>query len=298
MKRNTLLVGEIHRDALKILEDNTRVTKINTETFLRAGKFPDVEAIVLRTFTPLKKAELDKLPQLKEVVICSVGTDNLDLELLKQRNIHLIHIPGTNANSVAEHTLYLLLSLLREDSKKPFAELKGKTVGIIGLGAIGKLVAKKLVGFEARLFAFDVIEQDLAVLKDLRVEMKDYDSVLKEADIVTIHVPLNKYTEKLVTVNSFAKMKKNCFFVNTSRAEVIDEIALLQAYRDSKFRGIALDVCSPQLKDELLKESLDSNNLMKKNVIITDHCAAQGEDSFREQCLKPVEEFVKFLKNN
>ncbi|MBS3169382.1 hypothetical protein J4210_02765 [Candidatus Woesearchaeota archaeon] len=282
---NTLLVGEIHLSAEELLGKNTQLLKITNEQFLQTKSFPDVQAVVLRTFTPLKTAELQKFPELRYVVACSVGTDNLDLGALKQRNIQLVHCPGTNANSVAEHTLYLMLSLLREDAQKPYAELKNKTVGLIGFGAIGKLVAKKLQGFQARLIAFDVIEQDPKVLTELGVEMKDYDTVLREADLLTIHVPLNRHTEKMITSTSFERMKWNCFLINTSRAEVVHEEDLLQEYRDGRFRGIALDVCSPQLKEKM----------NKGNVLITDHCAAQGEDSFREQCIKPVEEFVRIM---
>ncbi len=284
----TLLIGEIHPDAKQLLEQNTKLTKVSNDHFLQTSSFPEIEAVVLRTFTPLKASELQKMPKLKYVVICSVGTDNLDLELLKQKNIQLIHCPGTNANSVAEHTLYLILSLLREDSKKPFAELKGKTVGVLGFGAIGKLVAKKLQGFDAKVLAFDVIPQDQELVKQLNVTMVDQQTLLKQAEIITVHVPLNKYTEKMVNKDCFALIKRNSFFVNTSRAEVIDEEALINEWKSGKFRGVGVDVCSPQF----------ASLMGKGNVIITDHCAALGEDSFREQCVKPVEEFIKTLKKN
>ncbi len=285
---NTLLIGEIHPDAKLLLEQNTTLTKITNDHFLQTSSFPEIEAVILRTFTPLKAVELQKLPKLKYVVICSVGTDNLDLELLKQKNIHLVHCPGTNANSVAEHTLYLILSLLREDSKKPYAELKGKTVGVLGFGAIGKLVAKKLQGFDANVLAFDVIPQDPEIVKQLHTTMVDQETLLKQAEIITVHVPLNKYTEKMVNKNCFTLIRKNSFFINTSRAEVIDEQALINEWKNGKFRGVGVDVCSPQF----------ASQMGKGNLIITDHCAAQGEDSFREQCLKPVEEFVKKIKQN
>lgn len=283
---NTLLIGEIHPDAKHLLEQNTKLTKVTNDQFVQTHSYPEIEAVVLRTFTLLKAVELQKLPKLKYVVICSVGTDNLDLELLKQKNIQLVHCPGTNANSVAEHTLYLMLSLLREDSKKPFAELKGKTVGILGFGAIGKIVAKKLQGFEAKVLAFDVIPQDQDVVRQLQVTMVDQETLLKNAEIITVHVPLNKYTEKMVNKDCFSLMRQNSFFVNTSRAEVIDEEALIETWKEGKFRGVGVDVCSEQF----------AAKMGRGNVLITDHCAAQGEDSFREQCFKPVEEFLKKLE--
>ncbi len=279
----TLLIGEIHPEAHELLKSKTDLQQINNEHFCSAfptEQFKEVEALILRTFTPCRKHELNYMPNLKYIVSCSVGTNNLDLEEMKQKNIELIHVPGTNANSVAEHTLYLIMSVLREDAKKPVAELKNKTVGIIGFGAIGKIVAKKLAGTECKIIAFDVIEQKPEVLAELKTTIKTFDEVVSEADVLTIHVPLNKHTEGLINLETFSKMKQNSFFINTSREEVIDEQALLQ--QQDKFRGIGLDVYSDKLKKSL-----------QGNIVLTDHIAAQGEESFRQQCLQPVEKFLE-----
>jgi D-3-phosphoglycerate dehydrogenase len=279
----TLLVGEIHPEAKRMLEENTELRLISNDEFVEEVDLPSVEAVVLRTFTRLSEKDLDKLPDLKYVVSCSVGLNNLDLDALKKKGIKLIHCPGSNANSVAEHTLYLILSLIRKN--KPFPELKSKTVGIIGLGYIGKVVARKLLGFEAKVIAFDVIPQNPEVLKELRVEMKSFDEVVREADVLTVHVPLNKHTENLINGKVFEEMKEGVFFVNTSRAEVIDEEALLKNIM--KFNGLGLDVYSDDLKEKLANE---------KNVILTDHVGAQGEDSFKEMCLRPVNTFLEDVK--
>ena len=276
----TLLVGQIDEKALNLLENNTELQKVTMEDFPN-NNYPEVQAIVLRTYTELREQQLSLLPNLKYVVSCSVGLNNLDMDLLKEKNIELIFCPGSNSNSVAEHTLFLLLSLLRQE--KPFPELKGKTVGIIGFGFIGKLVAKKLLGFGAKIIAFDVIEQEQKVLDDLQVEMKSFEEVAKEADILTVHVPLNKFTKHLISDSIFSNMKPGSFFINTSREEVIDEKSLLSHYQ--KFKGIGLDVYSENLK----------NNL-GGNIIFTNHVAAQGEDSFREMCFQPVNLFIEKTK--
>ena len=276
-----LVVGAIHQDALALLDGKAELTKVNDEEFTQAERF-DAEVIILRTYTQLQREQLAKLPHLKYVVSCSVGFDNIDMPALEERNIEFIRISGSNSNSVAEHTLYLLLSLLREDTQRPPMELHEKTVGIIGLGHVGKVVAAKLRGFGAKVIAFDVIEQDPAVLEELQVKMKSFDEVITESDIITVHVPLNKHTEHLINNDAFAKMKQNVFFINTSRAEVVDESALLQ--HQQKMRGIALDVFSEELESELTTHH-----------ILTDHQGAQGEDSFRNMCVKPVEEFLKKL---
>ncbi|HLC98250.1 MAG TPA: NAD(P)-dependent oxidoreductase [Candidatus Nanoarchaeia archaeon] len=282
----TLLIGEIHADAEKLLQQHTELQKITTEDFLQTQLYPDVETVVLRTFTPLQEKELQKLPALRCVVSCSVGLDNIAIEELQRKKIELMHCPGSNANSVAEHTLYFLFSLLRKQA--PFPELKGKTIGIIGLGYIGKLVARKLLGCGARVIAFDVIPIEAAILKELQVEMKEFSAVLREVDIVTVHVPLNKHTKELINAQAFQQMKKGVFFINTSRAEVIDETALLHSAAHGKFSGIALDMCSSVVQEQLLHN----------NLLITNHVAAQGQDSFREMCLQPIRLYLEKRQKN
>jgi len=271
-----LLIGEIHAEADKELQEKTELQRT---TILDQEMYPGIEAVILRVYTRFKTEEIKKFPDLKYLVTCSVGIDNLDLNTLKERGIELIHCPGSNANSVAEHTLYFILSLLREDVKKPYAELKGKTVGIIGLGHIGKLVARKLRGFEVRTLAFDVIPQSAELLQELKVEIREMDEVLREADIVTIHVPYNKYTEKLIDEDKLSKMKEGSFFINTSREEVVDNEALIKL--QGKFRGIALDLYNDELQEKL-----------NKHILLTDHVGAQGEDSYRKMCVDPIKEFL------
>ncbi len=275
-----LLIGNLHPDAQKLLEENSTVTQMTNEEFASSKSLAEFEAIVLRTFTPLRKVDLDKLSGLKYVVSCSTGIDNIDVEELKTKDIELIHMPGLNANSAAEHTLYLMLAVMKESS--PPAEIKGKTVGIIGFGMIGKMVAKKLLGFDAKVVAFDVIEQKPEVLEELKVEMKSFEEVLQQADVVSIHVPLNKYTKELINEKAFSFMKDNVFFVNASREEVVEEKALL--HHADRFRGIALDVCSNEVKQELQKH---------KTAVITDHVGGKGEDSLREQNLEPVKKLLE-----
>ncbi len=284
----TLLVGPIHEEAHNLLQQNTELQEVSVENFPNST-YPETEAIVLRTYTELKESQLNLLPKLKYVVSCSVGLNNLDLDLLKERNIELLFCPGSNANSVAEHTLFLMLSLLRQE--KPFPEMKGKTVGIIGLGYIGKLVARKLLGFGAKVVAFDVIEQDPVLLEELKVEMKSFEEVAKSADILTVHVPLNKHTANLISDSVFSNMKEGSFFVNTSREEVIDEASLLNHY--SKFKGNGLDVFSDNLKTNLQEKTS-----LQGNLIFTNHVAAQGEDSFKEMCLRPVKLLVEKIMPN
>jgi len=279
-----LMIGEFHQEVEKLLNEQNEVQKISNEEFIQTEKFSDIEVVVLRTFTTLKEKELEKLPKLKYVISCSVGMDNLDLEMLKSNNVELIHCSGTNANSVAEHTLYLILTTLRK--AQPITELKNKTIGIIGLGNIGKLVAEKLMGFKVKIIAFDILEQEPEVLQKLNVEIKSFDEIIKEAEIITIHVPLNKHTKKLINQAVFTKMKENTFLINTARKEIIDEQALIK--NQNKFLGIALDVYSENLPQELAI----------KNLVTTNHIAAQGKDSFKQMCLSPIKKFLEKVNEN
>lgn len=277
-----IIVGTVHPDAKRLFFQYVDAQEITQDEFYR-GEFSEAEVVVLRTYTLLGKNELDKLKNLKYVVNCSVGTDNISIDELQRRGIRLISCSGTNANSVAEHTLYLLMALLRQDTKKPFFELKNKTVGIVGFGNIGKLVARKLIGFDVKILAYDVIPPDVNVTDEFKVEMTDLFSLAQQSNVVTIHVPLNSHTQGLIRTDFLEKMREGSFFINTSRAEVINENALARAWKSGKLRGLGLDVYSDNLKKKL----------RNGNIFFTEHVAAQGEDSFREMCMAPLLQFLK-----
>ncbi len=281
----SLIIGEIHENAKELLSNATDVSTTTNQLFMNGNSFPGFGVAVIRTFTKMGRPQLNKLPDIKYIVNCSVGTDNIDLDELKKRNIKIISCEGTNSNSVAEHTVYLLMSLIRQDRIKPFFELKNKTIGILGFGNIGKLVAKKLSGFDVNIIAFDVIEQDKKVLEELNVKMKDIKQVVKESDVITVHIPFNIHTKEIINEDLFKLMKEKVFFINTSRSEVVDEEFLLKYINLGKFRGVGLDVYSELLKDEL-------TNINGLNLVLTNHVAAQGEDSFENMCVSPMKELL------
>ena len=144
-----------------------------------------------------------------------------------------------------------------------------------------------LSGFGVNVIAYDIIPPDEKILKELNVKMVSPKELAEKSDIVTVHIPLSKHTFGIINSEFFNSMKENSFFINTSRKEVIDEPALVENFKKEKFRGIGLDVFSDFLKE----------NLNGENVLFTEHVAAQGEDSFREMCLKPVEEFLREIQN-
>ena len=242
-----LITDVIHENALKLLNEFDVVfSKVDevSET--------DFDVIILRTFTKLGKEELDKFKSLKYVVSCSVGVDNIDLIELKKRGIELIHVPGTNANSVAEHALLLLLLSVRDirlTNDGLFDELSGKTIGFIGFGAVGRSFAKKLKGLGMNLLVYDVVNFSDDLLSELGVVQVGLDEVVRNSDVLTIHVPLLTQTKGMINSSLFSRMKKGVILLNTSRAEVINEVDFVKALNKGIVRKACLDVFSDELFD-------------------------------------------------
>lgn len=191
-------------------------------------------------------------PRLQVIARYGVGIDKVDLEAARRRDIVVTNTPGANAGSVAELTIALMLNLVRpilqaatktrqgEWPRTKGISLAGKTIGLIGLGAIGKEVARRLAGFGCRVLAYDVA-LDAPFVAQHDVEMVTMPDLLAQADIVSLHVPLLPATRGLVDAAFLAQMKPGAFLVNTARGELVDETALLAALQSEKVRGAALD---------------------------------------------------------
>jgi D-3-phosphoglycerate dehydrogenase len=191
---------------------------------------------------------------------------------------------------VADHTIMLMLALTRKlffvdksikkfewDWKKfhPITRIKGKTVGIIGLGRVGRQVAKRLIGFDVNLLAYDpYIPVD--VFKTYNAKKVDYTTLLEQSDIITIHVPLNKETRNMISTNQLKKMKKKAILINAARGGIVDEKALCKALMKKDIAGVGLDV----LEEEPIQK--DNQLLYFDNVIITPHMGWYSEDTVDE----------------
>jgi len=181
-----------------------------------------------------------------------VGVSNVDLDAAAQKGLVVTNTPGANSQSVAELTLGLILNLIRpiifasqitRDGGWPRTKglsLAGKTVGILGLGAIGKEVARRLSGFECQLLAYDVAF-DLDFVKQFGIHLVDVGELIARSDVLTLHVPVTSETRKMVNAEFLAKMKPGAYLVNTSRGELIDEGALYVALERGSLAGAALD---------------------------------------------------------
>jgi D-3-phosphoglycerate dehydrogenase len=220
--------------------------------------------------------------RLKVIARYGVGVDSVDLNAARERGIVVTNTPGANSVSVAELALGLMLALARQIPEAVDAvhqgkwpryaglSLEGKTVGILGLGAIGKQLARRLGGFDCKLVAYDPFG-DPGAASNLGVELTTLDAVLEQADFVSLHMPLLPETRCMVNDSFLGKMKKGSFLINTSRGEVVDEDALLRALQSKQLKGAGLDAFSVEPPDP--KNPL----LVLPQVIATPHLGAQTD---------------------
>ena len=225
-------------------------------------------------------------PKLKVVAKFGVGTDNIDKDSAKRYGIKVINAPGINSNAVAELTIGMIIDMLRGITKQQISmtrgiwprylgdELRGKTVGLLGFGAIAKLVAKKLQCFEVRVIASDLYP-DLDAAAKYGVKIVDNDTVLRESDIVSVHIPSVPSTYHMLNDAAFASMKDGAYLVNAARGAIVDTQALLRALESGRLAGAALDA----FENEPLKE--DDPLITCGKVVCTSHTGAETREVYR-----------------
>ncbi len=228
-------------------------------------------------------------PQLKIVANYAVGYDNFDLEAAKNRNIIMTNTPEVLTESVAEHAIALMFALahrivesdqfMRDGKYTGWApmlflgnDLAGKTLGLAGLGRIGAAVAKRMHdGFDMKIIYYDVKRNEEAE-KKYNLEYKDLESLLKESDFVSIHVPLIETTRHLIGEKQLKMMKKTAYLINTSRGQVIDEKALVETLKNAEIKGAALDVYEEEPK-------MAPGLAELPNTVLTPHTASATEET-------------------
>jgi D-3-phosphoglycerate dehydrogenase len=249
-------------------------------------KISNFDIVVVRSRTKITKEMIDRATQCKIIARVGVGLDNIDVDAAKAKGIRVINAVEGAMNAVAELVLGLMLSLAREIPradreirngnwlKKELmgSELSGKYLGIVGLGNIGKRLAKLARGLNMNIIVFDVmpIADDFA--RDVGLIKADIDTLLSSADYISFHVPLTETTHHLVNSKRISTMKKTAYIINTSRGEIIDEDALYNALKEGKIAGAALDVFE--------KEPAVGNKLATlPNVVCTPHIGAQTKEA-------------------
>ncbi len=242
---------------------------------------------------------LEAADSLRVIARYGVGVDRVDLAAAKERGIVVTNTPGANSVSVAELAVGLMLSAARGIPGAAAATraggwprttgitLRNKTIGLVGYGAVGRCVAERLKAFDCRLLAYDPFPPDDP---SAGVAMTTLESLLGEADIVSLHAPVTAETDRMAGEAFFAQMKPGSFLINTARGELVDEAALLRALESGRLAGAALDVFD--------REPLpaDSPLLLSDKIIVTPHMAAHTDDAMNAMAEMAMEDCLAVLR--
>ena len=284
-----LVTDPIHEDGIKLMRE---FAEVDVATDLKPSQLLErivqYEVLVVRSATKVTKELIDAGKQLKIIARAGVGLDNIDVEAARARGIQVINTPEAPTVAVAELTIALMLSWIRhlpradsgmkegkwEKAELMGGELRGKTLGIIGTGRIGRAVGYKAKAFLMNLLAYDVV-QNQEFAERTGAKYVDLDTLLRESDFVTLHVPLMPETKHMMSKRELDLMKPTALLINTSRGEVVDEAALIKALKKGKIAGACLDVYErePPAESPLLKLS---------NVVLTPHLGASTREAQRD----------------
>ena len=260
--------------------------------------------IIITNKVIIGKNEMDNAPNLKLICVAATGTNNIDIEEAKKRNIVVANVKGYSTEAVAQHTISLILALqnslieFAHESKSgnwskspiftmlnhPFYELKGKRLGIIGYGTIGKRVAEI-----AKVFRMEILIGKRKGVTYNDIERVDFDTLVKESDIITVHTPLSESTRNLFGKEEFKQMKSSAVIINNARGGIINELELYDALKNKKIRAAAIDVTEKEpIPDDHPLLSLD-------NIIITPHIAWTSVES-RKKLLEGIIYNIQMFK--
>jgi D-3-phosphoglycerate dehydrogenase len=301
---NILVAEPLSAAGIELLKSQKDWNTIVSSPKEYAQHLAQADALVVRSAVQVTPEVLAKAPKLRVIGRAGVGVDNVDLDAATAAGVLVMNTPGGNAISVAEHALAVMLAMARHIApanastrsgkweKKKFlgSELRGKTLGIVGLGSIGREVVKRARAFEMRIVAHDpyVTSQ---IAQDLGIELVSLDDLYAASDYITLHVSLTPETEHMLSREAFAKMKTGVRIVNIARGELIDDEALREAIASGKVAGAALDVFSiepPPPGYPLF--ALDP-------VIATPHIGGSTEEAQEIVGVRIAEQIVEYLQN-
>ncbi len=293
-----IVADRISERGVQLLKEQPGWNTVLTTKETLEREIADADALIVRSATKVTADLLAKAPKLRAVGRAGVGVDNIDLEAATKRGVLVMSTPGGNAVSVAEHTFALMLSLARqvprldkaihegrwEKSSTAGTEVRGKTLGLIGLGRIGSEVAVRAEAFDMRVLAYDPfiseaaareMSVELVPLDQLLAESDFVEQLLAESDFVSLHTGLSPATQNLISVANIKKMKNGARIINTARGELVDEAALAEALKCGKLAGAAVDVFA--------EEPPKSSPLVGlPNVIATPHVAGSTAEAQEE----------------
>ncbi len=292
--------------AEKILTSNNIDVDVKTDFTVEEllVKIEQYDGLIVRSATKVTKEIIESAKNLKIIGRAGAGVDNIDLTSVKEKKIIVMNTPGGNTNATAEHTLALLMSLSRKISKADSSthqgewakkklkgnEIKGKTVGIIGFGNVGRRFAEicKFLGLKVL-----IVSKSFITVKDQYPEYRscDLNEVLKQADIISFHCKPNSDGSSVITSKEFNLMKKNAFIINTARGNLVSELDLCEAIKANKIGGAAIDVFETEPA---------TNNVLfgLENVLLTPHIAASTSEAQIIVAEMVANQFVEYFLNN
>lgn len=314
----TFVTAQLTKEGIGILSKHLTLSfggwgyegvKLSPEQLVERAK--DCEILIIG-YEDINEYVLKNLPQLKFIACTRGGVENIDIEVVKKYGVILTNTPGRNATAVADLTLGLMLSIVRHISQthrfimekrwdkvswdiagntpyKRFSgiELEGKTLGLIGYGAIGKKVEKRALGFGMNVIVYDpyLIPNEL----NSNVQMVDLDTLLKESVIVSLHCKLTKETKELINKKVFEKMSENSYLINTARGGLVHEGDLYQVLKEKRIAGAALDA----IRDEPINN--DHPFFELDNILITPHIGGASNDIISHQTNMVVEDVLRYI---
>ncbi len=295
MKGKILIVDELHpvfkENAAALgyeVHDQPLITRAETLAVIA-----DYEGIAVRTKFLIDKELMEAAPNLKFIARAGAGLDNIDESFAKESGITLLNAPEGNMDAVGEHAIGMLLALMnnfrnadvevrngtwdREGNRG--YELKGKTVGIIGYGFMGRSFAQKLSGFGVQVIAYDKYKTGFSDAYAREVSMEE---IVKHSDVLSLHIPLTKETRQMVDEEYLLHFRKPIFFINTARGEVVSTKAVLSALRDNKIIGAGLDVLEVEKFPGLGAQDWFNELKSSGKIILTPHVAGWTFESYRK----------------
>ena len=263
-KKRVFLTRNLHGFALADLKKQYKVEihsgKIPIPRKILSSKIKNVEGLICFPYDVIDKELIDKAKNLKVISTYSVGFDHIDIEYAKKRKIRVGHTPEVLTDATADLAFSLILDVMRRVSEGDRlirkgkwheifgaydyigTDLQGKTLGILGLGRIGSAVAKRAESFGMKIIYHN--RKQVSKIKERRLEAKfvSFEKLIRQSDVISIHVPHNKETDKLFNKNIFQQMKKSSFLINTARGKIINEKDLIFALKNKIIAGVGLDV--------------------------------------------------------
>ncbi|HDI52551.1 MAG TPA: D-glycerate dehydrogenase [Candidatus Bathyarchaeota archaeon] len=311
-RAKVFLTRKLFDEAISLIEEYADVEVYESEEEpapydLILEKVRDVDGLLCLLTDKIDARIIEAGERLKVISNYAVGYDNIDVEAATRRGIYVTNTPGVLTETTADLAWAILMAIARrvvEADKYVRAgrwihawgpkmmlgsDVHGKTLGIIGLGRIGSAVARRAKGFNMRIIYYDIFRRE-DLERELGLEYKPLEELLKEADYVTLHVPLTKETHHLIGERELDLMKPTAYLINTSRGAVIDQRALYKALKERRIAGAALDVFE--------KEPIDPDDplLELDNVVLTPHIGSASVETRKKMAMMAAENLVSVLK--